>query len=92
MRVNRHTEDASWSPNNRFALRTAQLRFDTAHLDLFVIGADGASAITVDLKKIVEPALRARLKGRRAPAASWSFWASTDERFTVDNAVARRSK
>jgi hypothetical protein len=51
--ANRRDEYAIWSPDGRFVLRIAERRFDTGALDLFVLAADGKSAASVDLKKII---------------------------------------
>jgi hypothetical protein len=82
-RANRRDEYAAWSPDGRFVLRIAERRFDTGVLDLFAIAADGTRAASVDLKKIVEPALRARLKSENQDPGIRSFDVAVPKQFAV---------
>ena len=60
--ANRREEFAIWSPDSRMVIRKLDVRYGTGEFTLYRIGPDGALAGDIDLTKIVEPALRARLK------------------------------
>ena len=60
--ANRREEFAIWSPDSRMVIRQLDPRFGTEVFTLYRIGADGVLAGDIDLIKIVEPALLARLK------------------------------
>ncbi len=74
MHVNRLQEQASWSPDTRLVVRAFQDRFDTPNLDLFAFDGKDALAGTVDLRKIIEPAVVKRLRTAvGASAEKYSF-------------------
>src|SRR5215831_2866763 len=60
--ANRREEFAIWSPDSRMVIRQLDPRYGTEVFTLYRIGADGALAGDIDLIKIVEPAVLARLK------------------------------
>jgi hypothetical protein len=84
-KVNRLIEAASWSPDSRLVVRTFHSRFSTDNFDLFVLGAKDELIGTLDLKKIVEPAVRAQLKRRVRNADNYTFSVSLDRKLTVGN-------
>jgi len=59
--ANRREEFAIWSPDSRMVIRQLDPRDGTEFFTLYRIGADGTHR-EIDLIKIVEPAMRARLK------------------------------
>lgn len=60
--ANRREEFAIWSPDSRMVIRKLDVRYGTGEFTLYRIGPDGALAGNIDLTKIVEPAVRARLR------------------------------
>src|SRR3954466_5172363 len=62
MHVNRLQEQASWSPDSRLVIRVFQQRFDSTHVDVYAIGKNGEFAGALDLLKIMDRAIRARMK------------------------------
>lgn len=60
--ANRRGEYAIWSPDSRMVIRMYDLRYGTDVFMLYRIGADGTVAGQVDLDKIIEAAVNARLK------------------------------
>lgn len=67
--ANRLMEQATWSPDGRLVARAYQSRFETERFMLYALDAKDALAGTLDLKKIIAPALRARLKPGTRDAA-----------------------
>lgn len=82
MRVNRLHEEIAWSPNSRLAVRTFQQRFESGHFEFFA--RDDGGTKMLDLKKLVEPAVLARLSARQRRAYQWSF-AVEDHDLTVSS-------
>ena len=80
MRANRFEEIALWSPDSRFAVRVSDNRYGTQAFTLYAFGADGALAAESDLRKIVEPALQARLKRGGRDPGSYSFSLAEQDR------------
>ena len=69
MRFNRYDSSAAWSPDSRAVIEVANSRWDS---DSFVYYAlDGATVTTVDLRTLVEPAMKAKLP--KAKRESHSF-------------------
>jgi hypothetical protein len=71
MHANRRYEDIVWSPDSRLAVRAFQTRYASAAFEFFALRDGKVQAI--DLKKSVEPALRARLSAGERTDHHWSF-------------------
>jgi hypothetical protein len=84
-RVNRLQEWASWSPNSRLMIRMLDERFDTSMIDLFVFDANDTLTGPFSLLKVMEPAVRARLKQRVTNDVPYSFMELGGRPFTIDN-------
>jgi hypothetical protein len=69
MRANRYDLIAAWSPDSRAVIEVANSRWDS---DSFVYYAvDGATVTTVDLRALVEPAMKAKLPARKRDGHSF---------------------
>jgi hypothetical protein len=75
-RVNRVFEAATWSPNSRLMIETIHYRFDTGTMDVYAFDAHDKVTGPLSLFKIVEPAVRARLKQRVKDDKLYVFSAS----------------
>ena len=73
LRANRRHETAIWSPDSRMVVRQYDTRYDTEAFTLYRIDGKGGLAGETDLLKLVEPAVRARAKGRGRDIASYVF-------------------
>jgi hypothetical protein len=82
--ANRLLEEVSWSANSRFAVRVLRQRFDTGSFDVFVLGEKDAA--TVDLLKIVEPALRARLEKKIGNTEAYVLSVQGGKKLKINNA------
>jgi hypothetical protein len=60
--ANRRDEYAIWSLDNRMVIRQYDIRFGTDVYRLYRIGADGALSGEIDLDKMIEDAIYARLQ------------------------------
>jgi hypothetical protein len=60
--ANRAAETGSWSPDSHYLVETVEDRWSTPRFELYAIEADDKLIGPVDLKKIMEPVLRARLR------------------------------
>jgi hypothetical protein len=60
-RANHIDEGAVWSPNSRFAIAVTDAKWSTEHLRLYAIRGDD-KVLVLDLKAIIEPAVRKRLQ------------------------------
>jgi hypothetical protein len=83
--VNRLIESAIWSPNSRLMIKTFDQRFNTSIVDLYAFDANDQVMGPLDLLKIMEPALQARLKQRVKNDEVYEFSASDGRHFTIDN-------
>jgi hypothetical protein len=81
IRANRSDITAVWSPDSRAVLEVANNRWDTYSLRYYA--PDGDKAATLDLRPLVEPALRANLPRTRCDA--YSFRISEDAPVTLDD-------
>lgn len=81
--ANRRTEDVSWSPDGTLAVRAMQLRFDTSAFELYILGH--AKPVVIDLLKIVEPAVRAKMKVPKAEADRWVLSVFGRDNLTISN-------
>ncbi|HEY4140902.1 MAG TPA: hypothetical protein VGM57_05780, partial [Pseudolabrys sp.] len=72
MHANRLREEVSWSPNSRFAVHAFHTRFETERFELFALGQGDTPATRVDLQKVVEPAVQAKLS--KGDGTTFSVW------------------
>jgi hypothetical protein len=63
MRANRYDLVAAWSPDSRAVIEVANSRWDSDSFAYYLL--DGATAIKVDLRALVEPATKAKLPARK---------------------------
>jgi hypothetical protein len=66
-------EEVTWSRNGRLAARVFQTRYETDTFELYAVGAKDEPAGTLDLRKIVEPAVREQMTGQVNAAESYVF-------------------
>jgi hypothetical protein len=59
---NHESETGSWSPDSHYLVESVQDRYATPRFELYAIEPDDRLIGPVDLNKIVEPVLRARLR------------------------------
>ena len=59
--ANHMDENVAWSPNSRLAIEAQDSKWSTDFLRLYAIGADD-KVLVLDLQKIIEPAVRTRLR------------------------------
>jgi hypothetical protein len=59
--ANHIDETVAWSPNSRLAIEAQDSKWSTDILRLYAIGADD-KVLVLDLQKLIEPAVRARLR------------------------------
>lgn len=69
MRANRYDLIAAWSPDSRAVIEVANSRWDTDSLALYLL--DGAAAAKLDLRALVEPAMKAKLPPRKRESNSF---------------------
>jgi hypothetical protein len=60
-RANHMSEEVAWSPNSRLAIEAQDSKWSTDILRLYAIQADD-KVLVLDLQKIIEPAVRKRLR------------------------------
>ena len=80
--ANHIDEDVAWSPNSRFALEGQDSKWSTDILRFYAIGAED-KALVLDLQKIIEPAVRARLRQQGKNDRIYTF--SVEDGPTVDD-------
>src|SRR5450631_3062061 len=56
-------EEITWSRNGRLAARVFQTRFETDTFELYAVGAKDRKSTRLNLRKIVEPAVREQMTG-----------------------------
>jgi len=83
-------EEVTWSRNGRLAARVYQTRFETDTFELYALDAKGELAGKLDLYKIVEPAVRAQMKGYVPPTDDYSFSVQAGKRLKLGNDGALR--
>ena len=80
MRANRYELAAAWSPDSRSVIEVANNRWDSDSFAYYRI--DGAAAVKLDLRALVEPVMAARLPPRNRQGNS--FRVRTDLPLTLD--------
>ena len=80
MRANRYELAAAWSPDSRSVIEVANSRWDSDSFAYYRI--DGATAVKLDLRALVEPVMTARLPPRNRQGNS--FRVRTDLPLTLD--------
>jgi hypothetical protein len=70
--VNRYEVNAAWSPDSRFMVETLDFRWDTPEVRLYAIGA-GDKALVLDLKAVMEPAVRKHLRQAVKDEGAYDF-------------------
>jgi hypothetical protein len=86
MHANRLQQSAAWSPNSRFLVEIVDFRWWTHQLRLYAIGTDDSVRV-VDLKAIIEPAVRKHLRRKQA-SYDFSIFGNADglaPHVTIDN-------
>ena len=78
---NRKQEKAAWSRDSRLMVETFDTRFSTDGVTVYAIGPDD-KASTLDLLKIMEPAVRAQLRRRIKSDEGYVFFV---QRIGIDN-------
>jgi hypothetical protein len=61
LQANHINETAAWSPNSRLAIEVQDSKWSTDVLRFYAIGADD-KVLVLDLQKMIEPAVRTRLR------------------------------
>jgi hypothetical protein len=84
LHVNRLQEQALWAADGSFVVRAFQARFDTPTLEVFAIGTGAKVAGPVNLRALIEPAVRAHWKGAR-PYEDYVFSVGFDENAKISN-------
>ena len=84
-------ENVVWSPNSRLAIEEQDSKWSTDFLRLYAIGADD-KVLVLDLQKIIEPAVRKRLRqlGKNAWQSS-RFRSKTAPRSTTGGSCGYQS-
>ena len=80
--ANHIDEDVAWSPNSRLAIEAQDSKWSTDILRLYAIGADD-KVLVLDLQKIIEPAVRTRLRQLGKNDGIYTF--SVEDGPTVDD-------
>ena len=89
-RANRHDFHAIWSPNSRLVIELLDFRWSTEALRLYSLGEHGRPVLSLDLKPIMELAVRKQLRKTVKNEASYAFEIQGDNsgeppRLTIDN-------
>jgi hypothetical protein len=87
--ANHIDEGAVWSPNSRFAIEVTDAKWSTEDLRLYAIGADD-KVLVLDLKAIIEPAVRKRVRRLVKNESTYTFSAfglAVDNRGLVEAPV-----
>ena len=80
--ANHMDENVAWSPNSRLAIEVQSSKWSTDFLRLYAIGA-GDKVLVLDLQKIIEPAVRKRLRQLSKNDGDYAF--SVEDGHTVDD-------
>jgi len=82
-RANHMTEEVAWSPNSRLAIEEQDSKWSTDILRLYAIQADD-KVLVLDLQKIIEPAVRKRLR-QQLGKKDGDYTFSVEDGLTVDD-------
>jgi hypothetical protein len=80
-RANHMSEEVAWSPNSRLAIEAQDSKWSTDILRLYAIQADD-KVLVLDLQKIIEPAVRKRLRQLGKNDGDYTF--SVEDGLTVE--------
>jgi hypothetical protein len=85
-RANHMSEEVAWSPNSRLVIEEQDSKWSTDILRLYAIQADD-KVLVLDLQKIIEPAVRKRLRqfGKNDGDYTFSVAAADGSLPTVDD-------
>ncbi len=88
--ANRYDFHAIWSPNSRLVIELLDFRWSTETLRLYSLGEHGRPVLSLDLKPIMEFAVRKQLRKTVKNQASFAFEIQGDNsgeppRLTIDN-------
>ena len=72
-RANRYDFHAIWSQNSRFVIELLDFRWSTEALRLYSLGEHGSPVLSLDLKPIIETAVRKELRKTTKKEASYAF-------------------
>jgi len=86
--ANHIDESVAWSPNSRLAIEAQDSKWSTDVLRLYAIGADD-KVLVFDLQKIIEPAVRTRLRQLGKKDRIYTF--SVEDPTVDDSGVVRAS-
>ena len=81
-RANHMSEEVAWSPNSRLVIEEQDSKWSTDILRLYAIQADD-KVLVLDLQKIIEPAVRKRLRQLGKNDGDYTF--SLEDGPTVDD-------
>ena len=70
--ANHMSEEVAWSPNSRLAIEEQDSKWSTDILRLYAIQADD-KVLVLDLQKLIEPAVRKRLRQLRKNDGDYTF-------------------
>jgi hypothetical protein len=88
--ANRYDFHAIWSPNSRLVIELLDFRWSTETLRLYSLGEHGRPVLSLDLKPIMEFAVRKQLRKTVKNEAAYAFEIQEDNsgeppRLTIDN-------
>jgi len=86
--ANHIDESVAWSPNSRLAIEAQDSKWSTDVLRLYAIGADD-KVLVLDLQKIIEPAVRTRLRQLGKKDRIYTF--SVEDPTVDDSGLVRAS-
>jgi hypothetical protein len=90
VRVNRYDFHAIWSPDSKYVIELLDFRWSTETLRLYALGGEDLPLLSLDLKPIIELAVRKYLRKTVKNEASYAFEIEGDNsgeppRLTIDN-------
>jgi hypothetical protein len=97
VRANRYDFHAIWSPNSRFVIELLDFRWSTEALRLYSLSEHGRPVLSLDLKPIVELAVRKKLRKTSKSEASYAFEIQGDNsgeppQLTIDNSGKMKAR
>jgi hypothetical protein len=82
------TEEVAWSPNSRLAIEEQDSKWSTDILRLYAIQADD-KVLVLDLQKIIEPAVRKRLRQLGKNDGDYTFSVGSGDPTVDDSGLVR---